>query len=275
MTSSNSSKTVKRESKGSSPLSSIPSAGWIAILIVAVGLVVLLSSNPAAPPAPVVPVVPTTPSVPTVPEVDVSPTLPSDLYTLSISPGSPTAGEDVVVQGVVKSGFEDVAGVFPFELGYRQFGNWQTVTCEDSPCTITATSVSTGTLEYRAIRFVDEGGSLQQILDGQYSVSVSPTGQTGDTIGPKLVTFFAPAKPKVGDDVDVTASVEDLSSVQKVEVYVNNVLEKTCPQKVKIALCVATMEDLEAGAYTFYAKAWDTFGNLTTSATDTFVVEVE
>lgn len=272
MTSTKSSKTVHRESKGSSALSSIPSAGWVAIAVVIVGLFVLLSS-PAPAPIPEVPVVPVAPSVPSTPVVEVAPTLPSNLYLLSISPESPKAGEDVTVSAVVKSGYEGMPGVFPFELGYRQFGNWQTVSCDDSPCAITAPSVSTGTFEYRAIRFVDELGSLQQYLDGQYTATVISTGQTGDTLGPKVVTFFAPAKPKVGDDVDVTASVEDISSVQKVEVYVNDVLEKTCPQKVKIALCKATMSDLVAGTYTFYAKAWDAFGNLTTSLEDTFVVE--
>ena len=272
MTSTKSSKTTKSESKGSTSFSSIPSAGWIALVVVGVGLLFLLSSSTPAPVAEV-PVVPVAPTVPTTPTVPTSPTLPSNLYTLSISPESPKAGDDVTVTAVVKSGYEDMSGVFPFELGARQFGNWQTQSCEDSPCTLTLTSVSTGNLEYRAIRFVDEGGSLQQLLDGQYSTTVQSTGQTGDTLGPKVVVFFEPAKPKDGVDVEVTASVEDISSVTKVEIYVDDVLRKTCPQKVKIALCKVTVSDLEVGSHTFYAKAWDTYNNLTTSAEDTFVVE--
>lgn len=272
MTSTKSSKTVKSESKGSSPVSSIPQAGWIALAVVGVGLLILLSS-PSTAPVTNVPTAPVAPTAPVTPTVPTSPTLPSNLYALSISPESPMAGDDVTLTAVVKSGYEDLSGVFPFELGYRQFGNWQTVTCEDSPCTIKASSVSTGNFEYRAIRFVEENGSLQELLDGQYSTTVISTGQTGDTIGPKVVVFFDPAKPKDGDDVSVTASVEDLSSVTKVEVYVDDVLVKTCPQKVKIALCKATVSDLEVGVHTYYAKAWDSYNNLTTAAEDTFVVE--
>jgi hypothetical protein len=102
---------------------------------------------------------------------------------------------------------------------------------------------------------------------------VVSTVQTGDTIGPKVVVFFDPANPKSGDDVSVTASVEDLSSVTKVEVYVDDVLRKTCPQKVKIALCKVAVSDLEVGVHTFYAKAWDSYNNLTVASEGTFAVE--
>ncbi|MEK6970887.1 MAG: hypothetical protein AABW68_04340 [archaeon] len=266
----------KIDSRGSASLSSIPSAGWIALLVVGIALIVLFSTSTPAPVPVSNPVVPLPPAsaVPT-PPADAAPILPSDLYVLSLSPGSPLAGNDVTLTGMVKSGYENVPGVFPFELGARQFGNWQTVSCDASPCTLVISSVSTGTLEYRAIRFVEEGGSLIEFLDGQYSVDVASTGTTGDTLGPKVVVFFDPAKPKAGGDVEVTSSVEDISSLDKVEIYVNGTLEKTCPQKVKIAHCKVILEDLDAGTYTYYSKAWDSFGNLTTSPESSFVVEVE
>lgn len=250
------------KSKSSDPFKSIPLAGWIVIAVVVVGLLVVFTGQPVAPVAQNTNTIPETPTVPTTSPTADNPSLPSTFFILTLSSEHPVAGQELSVIATVKPGFEETPGIYPFELGARQFGNWQTKQCYDSPCTLSLPPVSQGNFEYRAIRYSTASGTTTEVLDGQYSTTVESTTKIGDTIAPKISVSVEPATPKKGNSVTLKAFVQDISGLDKVEVYVNDVLVKTCPDDVKIATCITVVSNVDTGDYNYSVKAWDTYGNL-------------
>jgi hypothetical protein len=270
---------TKTSTSGKAAGGGIPVVAWVVALVVLVGIVAVVMGPAPAPVAdsPSMDEAANQPSPP-LPDLPVpnDVTLPDSIFVVSISPEAPEAGNDVTVTAALNpeyayAGWEND---FSFEIGIRQFGNWETQSCSSSPCSLATENVSSGELEYRVVRFASENGQTTQHVDGLYSVTVESSVQTGDTLGPKVVVFFSPAKPKAGQSVSITASVEDISGLEKVEIYVNGELKKTCPQKVKISQCQVSVPNLVGGLYTYYAIASDVYGNTTDSGEKKFTVDL-
>lgn len=193
----------------------------------------------------------------------------------SISPENPVSGDDITITATLLSEY-DVPGWqnnTAYSIWIRQFGNWVVTDCPDSPCVATWENVSTGNFEYQ-IRRTDNAGNVT--TDGAYSIVIESGVKTGDTLGPKVVIFHEPENPNADSTITITASVEDISSLEKVEVTLDDVVVKTCPQKVKISQCIATVDasDLDLGTHIYSAYAVDTFGNSTQSLDQNFTVVV-
>ncbi len=198
--------------------------------------------------------------------------LPDTVVGFTITPATPKAGEDVTFTTSVLSEYIlDWQNKFLFELWVRQFGNWQKTSCYSSPCTYVYKDASQGTLEYKIVRTATNGSVSEE---GSYYLDVASTSQTGDTLGPKVTVFHSPQNPKAGQTVSIQALVNDISGIERVELYANGEIIKTCPQQVKISQCQASISNLVVGQGTYYAYAVDIYGNETTSPTLTYTVAV-
>lgn len=195
----------------------------------------------------------------------------SGTMSVAVSPEVPVAGDDITFTGTLLSQYTPVTWTNEntYSIWIRQFGNWQITECTTFPCSATWETASTGNLEYQVHRKDSTG---KEFTDGAYTLTIEPGIKTGDTLGPKVVVFHDPASPSPGGSVTITASVEDVSSLQKVEVWFDGEIVKTCPQKVKISQCIANVTNLVAGAHTYSALAVDTYGNTTHAADQTLDV---
>ncbi|MEK6821158.1 MAG: hypothetical protein AABY11_02035 [archaeon] len=203
------------------------------------------------------------------------PSLPVSLFSFAVSPGSPRAGEDVTITATANaSAYEFLNNpAFSFEVGVRQFGNWKTVACSGSPCSVTWENVSTGTLEYRVVRHHPSDTGTHPITEGPFPITVVSTAASGDTLGPKASITHEPFYPPSGGSVLLTALVEDISSVKLVEIWVDTTLEESCTQVVKVSQCATTVSNLEVGDHNYHVKAWDTKDNYTETPSLTFTVK--
>lgn len=204
----------------------------------------------------------------------VPPVYSDTLFTLTVSPPEPKAGDNVTITATLNPivAATDWKKNFTFEIWARQFGNWKIKSCYENPCAYTYAQASQGTLEYLVKRLAIGGDIVSEPASGAYAVNITTAVQTGDTIAPSIVVFHDPEYPRVGNTVSISASVNDISSVNGVQVYVDDQLVKTCPQKVKIAQCVHTTTSLPAGVHTYYAASTDTYGNAGTSEKADFTV---
>ncbi|MEK6902593.1 MAG: hypothetical protein AABX02_03330 [archaeon] len=243
------------------------------LAILVVGIFLLSGCTSQSPNAP--PVQNQTNTTPPTSQPDNTPTPPilpsSGTMSVSVSPEAPVAGDTVTVTAALLPQYD-----YPgwqnnttYSIWIRQFGNWKTVDCTDSPCMATYESVSTGNFEYQ-IRRTDSTGNVT--TDGAFSLTVQPSVINGDTLGPKTVLFFEPGHPYVGTKVTITASVNDVSSVDKAEIYLDGAIIKTCDVNVKILQCITTASDIPVGEHILYAVSYDTFGNTTKTDEQSLVI---
>lgn len=200
--------------------------------------------------------------------------LPTNAIGVELSPVAPVAGNDVTFTATLKPEFvyANWQDDFSFEIWVRQFGNWSTHSCYSSPCSYTYNTVSTGTIEYEIKRLQKTDEGIETVTDGSYSLDIPASVATGDTLPPKIVVSHDPANPKLNGKVTITASVEDISGLDQVEVYLDDALVKTCPQNVKISHCAYDSTSLSVGEHSYYAKATDVKGNTGSTTPATFVV---
>lgn len=195
--------------------------------------------------------------------------LPSDLVDVAVSDSSPLAGDEVTFTATVKSAYSDWEKLFAFEIWVRQFGNWQKTNCYSSPCVYTLNDASLGTIEYKIVRTAKDGSVSDE---GSDYLEVASTVQTGDTIGPQVTLSHTPQNPKAGQSVTIVALVNDISSLEGVQLFLNGGVIKTCSQNLKILTCQETVSNLVEGTYSYYATATDSKGNTTQTETLAFGV---
>ncbi len=252
------------------PLSFIPAA-WRMPVVVVVALVVLvfimtgLSNQPGSNLPPSNPVyVPPSNNITPPTALPVEPTI-----NITHDAGSsPTAGTPITFTAEVQYA-DDLDRV---EVWWKQFGNWKITRCDSSPCSYTVQSAAAGTHYYLSKLYLNDGRVIARPVTESYTLQVLPAVKTGDTIPPKIVVFHEPVNPHAGNSVSITASVSDVSGIEGVDIYVNNELKKTCPQKVKIAQCGYIMTNPGIGTYEYYATATDTYGNAGQSEPLSFTV---
>ncbi len=197
-------------------------------------------------------------------------TLPENVIEITVSPAAPKAGDNVAFSAAVMSPYElNWEQQFSFELWVRQFGNWAKTSCYESPCNYVLDAASQGTVEYKIVRTSKSGVVTEE---GSYYLDVVSTTQTGDTLGPTVTVSHSPQNPKVGQEVTIIALVNDISSLNGVELYNAGAVLKSCAQKVKIMTCQATVTVTEQGTFEYYVVAEDTFGNTTQTTPQTYSV---
>jgi hypothetical protein len=87
-----------------------------------------------------------------------------------------------------------------------------------------------------------------------FTVIVAP-----DITPPTVTVSNSPLNPKLGDTVTITASATDNVGLDKIDVYLDGSLAKTC--NIGGALsgnCIYTSSTLALGSHTYYAMAYDT-----------------
>lgn len=197
-------------------------------------------------------------------------TLPENVIAITVSPAAPKAGDNVAFSASVMDLYAlNWESQFSYELWVRQFGNWAKTSCYESPCNYVLTAASQGTIEYKIVRTSKSGVVTEE---GSYYLDVASTTQTGDTLGPTVTVSHSPQNPKVGQVVTITALVNDISSLNGVELYNAGAVLKSCAQKVKIMTCLATVTPSEAGVFEYYVVAKDTYGNTTQTTPLTYSV---
>ncbi len=205
------------------------------------------------------------PNPPKPPSSSGSSTSSSDVeyFTVETSPTDPTAGNNVTFSVSLAPEFAtpDWSSEFWFEIWVRQFGNWKIKQCYDSPCSFTWEKAAVGKLEYVVKRFTQNGDQSAQPSSGAYVLDVETTLPSVDTLPPKIVLSHQPQTVLVGNAITINAQSSDESSVEKVELYLDDVLVKTCEQKVKISNCFYSTSQLQVGAHSYYATALDSVGN--------------
>lgn len=222
----------------------------------------------SAPPA----VNPPVNNTPVVTTPNPSETLPENVIEITVSPGAPRAGDNVAFSASVMELYAlNWEQRFSFELWVRQFGNWAKTSCYESPCNYVLDAASQGTIEYKIVRTSKSGVVTEE---GSYYLDVSSTVQTGDTLGPTVTVSHSPENPKVGQTVTITSLINDISSLNGVELYHAGAVLKSCSQKVKIMTCMATVTPSEAGTVEYYVVAEDTYGNTTQTTPQTYMVSV-
>lgn len=240
-------------------LFNLPPLVWVVVIVIIAAFALNMMPRPVEN----VPVLNTTPSTPVdiTDNTPVIPTvLPVDLVDVSVSDTTPQAGDEITFTATVKSAYPEWESLFSFELWVRQFGNWQKTPCYSSPCVYTLNDASLGTVEYKVVRTAKDGAVSDE---GSDYLEVSSTVQTGDTIGPKVTVSHSPENPKAGQSVSITVLVNDISSLDGVQIFHDGAVLKSCAQKVKIMMCQASISNLEVGTFEYYVIATDSMGNTT------------
>ncbi len=244
----------------------MPNWVWLVVIVAALGVLVVYA--PTTPPADNA--LDNLPSVTEDNSLTHGATLPATVGVFTVTPAQPKAGENISFSVEIKDPYATTwQDLFSFELWVRQFGNWQKTSCYDSPCVYTLNDASQGDVEYKIVRTANDGSVSEE---ESYFVKVESTITTGDTLGPKVTVYHTPQNPKESQSVSIVVLANDISGLERVDIYHNGEILRTCPQKVKISQCQAAVSSLEVGQHTYYAYAIDSFGNETTTAELTFTV---
>ena len=147
--------------------------------------------------------------------------------------------------------------------------NFRKKYCTSSPCTYSA-KLKPGTRTYYAEAKDPSGNVGKDPGDGSYNLKVKD-------ITPPQITSVTSDKPVYGKSstVRITAKGTDNVGITKFEIYVDDVLKRTCepPSYGKCVFSSTGNNGYSEGTYNFYAKAYDADGNSALSETSQFTVD--
>ncbi len=163
--------------------------------------------------------------------------------SVSHSPEEPTDKDEIIIIATASDN-AGISQIFIYVNGLLS------ATCPSSPCTYTA-SYSPGTYTYYATA-IDPSGNVGDSPTNSFTVI--------DTTTPPTVSVFSNhALPTETDEVTITAiATDNTGGVEKIEVYVDDVLKSTC---FLTTSCSIPAQTYPAGTHTYWANASDSYGN--------------